>query len=207
MSMIYRFDFSAHKELNGNFPQHVLLTGQQFNNPLLFSNLSQSVADLLTPTIDAQFRAELTLPEEFRDNLKICCFIQRNGNSVRSDASLTRMATEIVVKKYKETSMSSIAVIVIGDDPMWANVVFNDKIAKPSILTIKEDISHPSQNSTDYQAFLTHGLNIEDDFALSQQYCDVVVNTAPFSTFGWWISFLAKGKQVYYLDPAKIDVF
>ena len=40
----------------------------------------------------------------------------------------------------------------------------------------------------------------EEDFALSQMYCDVVLITAPSSTFGFFLGYLSKGFNVYYRD-------
>uniref|UniRef100_A0A1I7TW09 L-Fucosyltransferase n=1 Tax=Caenorhabditis tropicalis TaxID=1561998 RepID=A0A1I7TW09_9PELO len=39
-----------------------------------------------------------------------------------------------------------------------------------------------------------------DSILYSRHHCDVVLITAPHSTFGWWLGFLSKGNQVYYTD-------
>ncbi|PAV64922.1 hypothetical protein WR25_10557 [Diploscapter pachys] len=41
------------------------------------------------------------------------------------------------------------------------------------------------------------------DWEFSRQYCDVVALTAPTSTYGWWMAFLARGKVVYYKEIEK----
>lgn len=41
----------------------------------------------------------------------------------------------------------------------------------------------------------------EQDLSFSQQYCDEVLTTAPSSTFGFWLAYLAKdGAAVYFRD-------
>ncbi|PIC24971.1 hypothetical protein B9Z55_018084 [Caenorhabditis nigoni] len=40
----------------------------------------------------------------------------------------------------------------------------------------------------------------QDTILYSSSNCDVVLFTAPHSTFGWWLGYLSKGNQVYYTD-------
>ncbi|CAP38680.1 Protein CBG21998 [Caenorhabditis briggsae] len=39
-----------------------------------------------------------------------------------------------------------------------------------------------------------------DSLLFSRHHCDVVMFTAPHSTFGWWMGYFSKGNQVYYTD-------
>ncbi|EGT47663.1 hypothetical protein CAEBREN_13020 [Caenorhabditis brenneri] len=48
---------------------------------------------------------------------------------------------------------------------------------------------------------LTPTLTPEIDLAFSRLFCDVTLITAPSSTFGWWLSYLAKrNAKTYYRD-------
>ncbi|KAF1753940.1 hypothetical protein GCK72_020497 [Caenorhabditis remanei] len=39
-----------------------------------------------------------------------------------------------------------------------------------------------------------------DSLLYSRYHCDVVLFSAPHSTFGWWMGYFSKGNQVYYTD-------
>lgn len=50
------------------------------------------------------------------------------------------------------------------------------------------------------QTHIVEGSAPEEDFALSRFYCDVVLITAPSSSFGWFLGYLSKKMDVYYRD-------
>ncbi|EGT31343.1 hypothetical protein CAEBREN_18729 [Caenorhabditis brenneri] len=55
--------------------------------------------------------------------------------------------------------------------------------------------------SPKYTTVLTPTLTPEIDLAFSRLFCDVTLITAPSSTFGWWLSYLAKrNAKTYYRD-------
>uniref|UniRef100_A0A1I7UDW4 Glycosyl transferase family 11 n=1 Tax=Caenorhabditis tropicalis TaxID=1561998 RepID=A0A1I7UDW4_9PELO len=47
----------------------------------------------------------------------------------------------------------------------------------------------------------------EEDLIYSKNNCDLVLITAPHSTFGWWLGYLSKGNRVYHMDIRYTDDF
>ncbi|PIC54010.1 hypothetical protein B9Z55_003448 [Caenorhabditis nigoni] len=170
-----------------------------------FNDYQSEIRLALTPPPESAIRAELLIPEEFKNDFLICVHtknskIDASILSKPSDPVFTRAATDFLVRKYNDTG-KRVTVAVLGNDPLWAQDVFHDKIGKSNYFNkFNESIS--PENSPDYTVLLTLGLSEIDDVAFSRNFCDIFLLTAPTSSFGWWLAYLTKeNSEVYYRDP------
>ncbi|PIC54009.1 hypothetical protein B9Z55_003448 [Caenorhabditis nigoni] len=167
-----------------------------------FNDYQSEIRLALTPPPESAIRAELLIPEEFKNDFLICVHtknskIDASILSKPSDPVFTRAATDFLVRKYNDTG-KRVTVAVLGNDPLWAQDVFHDKIGKSNYFNkFNESIS--PENSPDYTVLLTLGLSEIDDVAFSRNFCDIFLLTAPTSSFGWWLAYLTKeNSEVYY---------
>ncbi|CAI2295684.1 unnamed protein product [Caenorhabditis sp. 36 PRJEB53466] len=190
-------------------PQHVLLNGVYFQSFKYFNHYRSEIREFLRPKPQNSIRSEAIIPEEFRGNFLICTHTKQKevvdaGISKPSDPFFTRAATDFLVKKYQSQENTDITVALLGNGPIWAHDLFYDKLGKSSIFLPPTDVMTP-ESSPNYTAILTLGLLPADDLAFSRKFCDVILLTAPTSSFGWWLAYLAKeNAQVYYRDPAEV---
>ncbi|PIC54011.1 hypothetical protein B9Z55_003448 [Caenorhabditis nigoni] len=194
--------FEDPRNLNSIDQQHLLLNGVYFQSFKYFNDYQSEIRLALTPPPESAIRAELLIPEEFKNDFLICVHtknskIDASILSKPSDPVFTRAATDFLVRKYNDTG-KRVTVAVLGNDPLWAQDVFHDKIGKSNYFNkFNESIS--PENSPDYTVLLTLGLSEIDDVAFSRNFCDIFLLTAPTSSFGWWLAYLTKeNSEVYY---------
>ncbi|PIC25071.1 hypothetical protein B9Z55_018148 [Caenorhabditis nigoni] len=82
--------------------------------------------------------------------------------------------------------------VLFGDD-----VKFMKKVFEGSLLSTDE-------NQEDATHFISKN-SPTADLVYSKYQCDVVLISAPSSTFGWWMGYFSKGDKVYHMDIRYVD--
>ncbi|CAI5440448.1 unnamed protein product [Caenorhabditis angaria] len=181
------------------------LRGHYFQSFKYFDHLRDKVRKWLRPSLMTQIRADSLLEGEFFKHFIICTHVRRgdfttDGLHKPSDGRFTRLATDFLVEEYQKTH-EKVHVVILGNDPIWSQSIFYDRVTNKSLqnFALPYIENSPPKNSPKYQATITPTLTAETDLAFSNRFCDVVLITAPSSTFGWWLAYLAKpAAQVYY---------
>ncbi|CAB03432.3 L-Fucosyltransferase [Caenorhabditis elegans] len=182
--------FDDPKKLQSLKDQYLILEGHYFQSYKFFHHLRSQIRDWLAPSKRMALKAAAVIPEKSKNDFIICTHIHRgeppyNNHRKPSDPRFTRVATEYLVDIY-EKSHSRISVVVLGDDLNFVNEVFTQSI---------------KSNTSSYTVITVPILKPEIDLAISRIFCDVFLLTAPTSTFGWWLAYLAKKEAViYYRD-------
>ncbi|PIC24655.1 hypothetical protein B9Z55_017899 [Caenorhabditis nigoni] len=185
---------------------HLYLHGNYFQSYKYFHHLRPMIREWLKPTDLASSLANMLFPQALRNSFVICPHIRRgdfktDGVHEPSDATFTRAATDFLANFYHK-SHKEITVAVLGNDQQFAYILYQDKLGNPSRLTISNpyNFTVPS-GSPDYSVLVSPSFTPELDLAFSRSFCDVTLITAPSSTFGWWLSYLAKPSAItYYRD-------
>uniref|UniRef100_A0A1I7TU27 Glycosyl transferase n=1 Tax=Caenorhabditis tropicalis TaxID=1561998 RepID=A0A1I7TU27_9PELO len=203
--------------LNSLDQQHLLINGVYFQSFKYFDEFRPEIRLALTPPIESAIRAEMQIPDDFRKDLIICVHTKQPvyremSLSGPSDPVFTRKATDFLVSKYK-TEDNRVTVAVLGNDILWAQNLFHDKIGKSNYFSNFNDTNSIADSpeytvslfhkfridSKRFQALLTVGLSPIDDLAFSRSFCDVFFLSAPTSSIGWWMAYLSKDTvEVYY---------
>ncbi|CAO4376677.1 unnamed protein product [Caenorhabditis nigoni] len=186
--------------------EHLYLDGKFFQSYKYFHHLRPSIREWLKPTELASSLANRMFPQMLRNSFVICPHIRRgdfktDGVHEPSDPTFTRAATDFVANFYYKIHQK-ITIAVLGNDQQFANVLYQDKLGNPSRLTMSNpyNFTVPS-GSPDYSVLVSPSSTPEVDLAFSNLFCDVTLITAPSSTFGWWLSYLAKPSAItYYRD-------
>ncbi|CAO4363219.1 unnamed protein product [Caenorhabditis nigoni] len=109
------------------------------------------------------------------------------------------------IQHFDNETGKRVTVAVLGNDPLWAQDVFHDKIGKSNYFNKFNESISPG-DSPDYTVLLTLGLSEIDDVAFSRNFCDIFLLTAPTSSFGWWLAYLAKeNSEVYYRSSVELE--
>ncbi|EGT45279.1 hypothetical protein CAEBREN_23087 [Caenorhabditis brenneri] len=121
---------------------------------------------------------------------QLCAHI-RKGDFLSNDFAATdekflKNALKYVQGKEK---MKKSNIVIFGDDLKFMRNLFNDTVLSNQNLTSTPSSIHfVSQNSP------------SEDLIYSKKHCDLVLISAPHSTFGWWMGYVSKGNKVYYMD-------
>ncbi|EGT31235.1 hypothetical protein CAEBREN_00473 [Caenorhabditis brenneri] len=204
-----------------------LLTSNNNNNTKTDQDTKQSTSQVGPPGLPGPLRSQRSQksspkPKTQRKSIidktaaailhegkPICTHVRRgdfqyDGVHQPSDATFTRAATDFLVDSYQRNREKRVTVVVLGNDINFAHTVFEDKtdnytyIKKPNGTAYNYSIPTVSPK---YTTVLTPTLTPEIDLAFSRLFCDVTLITAPSSTFGWWLSYLAKrNAKTYYRD-------
>ncbi|PAV71681.1 hypothetical protein WR25_27047 [Diploscapter pachys] len=194
------------------FPRYPMILDQIqvrfFESYKYFESIRNEVRLWLSPQRMHTLRATMMIPNDVVKRFKICTHIRRgdfvtDGMHLPSDPDFARDATEYLIAKFRKKLKRKAVVVVLGNDPIFSHYIFHDKVAHPA------DIEHFNVNESlylpkrimQYKVILTPTLSPEVDLSFSRNFCDVVLITAPSSTFGFWIAYLAKdGAKVFYRD-------
>ncbi|CAB04857.3 Glycosyl transferase family 11 [Caenorhabditis elegans] len=188
--------------------QHVILDGHYFQSFKYFHHIRTKIREWMAPKELAKSKAEKLIPFSVKDNFIICPHIRRgdfetDGLHQPSDPTFTRAATDFLVEKYQKTRRH-VTVVVFGNDMSFAHTVFEDRVGNISFALNPNatalNYTLPEYSPT-YDVILTPQSTPEIDLAFSRTFCDATLFTGPSSTFGWWLSYLAKSSaKVYYRD-------
>ncbi|EGT50756.1 hypothetical protein CAEBREN_30878 [Caenorhabditis brenneri] len=155
LNIRYCCKFENPKNLESLIQQHVLINGVYFQSFKYFEDYKSEIRVALTPPPESAIRAELLIPEDFRKDLMICVHTKQlvfrdSGLSSPSDPIFTRAATDFLVNKYKSEERR-VTVTVLGNDVIWAQNLFHDKIGKSNYFSKFNDTdSIFSKDSPDY---------------------------------------------------------
>lgn len=194
--------FDNPKKLINFTDENLYLKGNYFQSYKYFHHLRAKIRQWLEPTSLAKSLAGILFPQAMRKDFIICPHIRRgdfktDGVHEPSDASFTRAATDFLVEHYKK-SHNKISVAVLGNDLQFAYTIFQDKLGNISNTIPNSYNFTVPKTSPDYQVLISPSFTPELDLAFSRSYCDVTLITAPSSTFGWWLSYLAKDSATSY---------
>ncbi|CAB03434.3 L-Fucosyltransferase [Caenorhabditis elegans] len=192
--------FDDPKKMLNRSEQHLMLNGHYFQSFKYFHHLRSEIREWLAPSKMAKLAAETVLTSELKEDLIICTHIRRgdfqtDGVHQPSDPNFTRAATDFLVKHYQKWHYRT-TVVVFGNDVNFSKAVFEDRVSNSSVIPNRTTppLNFPiPENSPKYSVILPQNSTPENDLAFSRQ--------APSSTFGWWLSYLAKRSAVvYYRD-------
>ncbi|CAI5443480.1 unnamed protein product [Caenorhabditis angaria] len=176
-----------------NSPQFLKLGGDFYQSFKYFDENREEIRNLLIPAEKYVKLAEnyMEPAENPGESFKICAHIRRgdfltDGYHSATDPRFLRNAVRFLAREFAENR--KIQVIFIGNHE---NFMENDvKIEQNPNFSIK---------------ILPRG-EPEIDLAFSRIFCDVLLISAPSSTFGWWLGYLSKtGNLVYYRDIQEIN--
>ncbi|CAB3402002.1 unnamed protein product [Caenorhabditis bovis] len=172
-------------ELKNETARHLMIRGIHFQSFKYFDHMRSEIRSIFQPSTPLFQFSEKLLPNEYKNDFIICPHIRRGDFETSSyhnpsSAEFTLKATEFLIKKYLKTH-PKITVMVFGNDHIWSTETFSE--------------------ISEYNIFISKGMSVAVDIAFASSYCDVVLITAPSSTFGWWLGYLAKENAVvYYRD-------
>ncbi|CAO4378146.1 unnamed protein product [Caenorhabditis nigoni] len=133
------------------------------------------------------------LPKSNDTHSITCIHIRRTdfvGSGFHSpDKYFILSAMKFVEETEKQRRNLNMTFVFFGDDLKF----MEDLLGEEYVLRdgTKRNLKNESYISKD---------DPQDTILYSSSNCDVVLFTAPHSTFGWWLGYLSKGNQVYYTD-------
>ncbi|EFP03426.1 hypothetical protein CRE_09534 [Caenorhabditis remanei] len=179
--------FDNPKRLEKIEDEYLHLTGGYYQSWKYFPDMRDTLRDFLDFPDFEMFK---NLPQS-DENTHVTCVHTRRSDFIyqgfySSDPVFIRNAliyisgkTEIDRKKHRK-------IVVFGDDQEFMRGIFNDSLLKEN-------------NGFDTDYFLSEN-KPSDDLIYSKYNCDIVLISAPRSTFGFWMGYLSKGNTVYHMD-------
>ncbi|EFO95385.1 hypothetical protein CRE_09039 [Caenorhabditis remanei] len=202
--------------------QYLHIKGTHFQSWKYFPRMRHELIEYLKTPVN-NFT---DLPKSNDDNFITCVHIRRtdfvgSGFFVPDETFILEAMKFVKIEGTVICSMSGLIFISEKRDQNMLTVLFGDDIPYIESLlnqtfTVDEGAekvysSSISTNQLFYlfqnissEFFISHN-NPSDSILYSSSNCDVVLFTAPHSTFGWWLGFLSKGGQVYYTDIKFVD--
>ncbi|CCD64460.1 L-Fucosyltransferase [Caenorhabditis elegans] len=132
------------------------------------------------------------LPKPDNDTFVTCAHVRRSdftsNGFAASESTFVRSALDFIQDKENGEKLKN-TIVLFGDDPKFMRNIFNNtSLSDQQDSQILNTTYFVSQNSP------------SDDLVYAKDVCDVVLISAPHSTFGWWIGYFSKGDKVYYMD-------
>ncbi|CAL2036570.1 unnamed protein product [Caenorhabditis brenneri] len=182
--------FDDPKRLENITSEYLHLTGHFYQSWKYFDKLRAEVQTFVKPSMDFN-----PLPKSDSNNFISCIHIRRtdfvDGEHHSSDIKFIKPALEFIKEKEKQKGSGNkrMLTVIMGDDPKFEEKMYENTVRASKGAQVKENTEYfVSDNSP------------HDDLAYSRYHCDAVLITAPSSTFGWWLGYIAKGQSVYYQD-------
>ncbi|CAL2046444.1 unnamed protein product [Caenorhabditis brenneri] len=133
------------------------------------------------------------LPKSSQDNFITCVHIRRTdfvGTGFHvPEKDFILSAMKFVEEKEKKRTDMNMTHVFFSDDLKYVKSLLNETF-------VLKDGTKKNLKATTFISKDTPS----DSILYSSLHCDVVLFTAPHSTFGWWMGYLSKGNQVYYTD-------
>ncbi|CAI2349265.1 unnamed protein product [Caenorhabditis sp. 36 PRJEB53466] len=134
------------------------------------------------------------------ENTVVTCVHVRRGDFrevgyFSADPELIRKALKHLEHRFAARTHLRLLTVLFGDDRKFMGGLFPNSIHSNSIFSRVKP-------TTKY--FISSNPPSED-LLYSSQHCDRVLITAPVSTFGWWMGYLSKGNEVFYLDVRTVS--
>ncbi|UMM33481.1 hypothetical protein L5515_006945 [Caenorhabditis briggsae] len=133
------------------------------------------------------------LPKSTGNHSITCIHIRRTdfvGSGFHSpDNNFILSAMKFVEETEKQRRNLDTTFVFFGDDLKFMEELLGEEyVLKDGTIRNLKNESYISKDDP------------QDTILYSSSNCDVVLFTAPHSTFGWWLGYLSKGNQVYYTD-------
>ncbi|CAI5443743.1 unnamed protein product [Caenorhabditis angaria] len=172
------------KQRFNNSIDFLKLDGMFFQSFKYFDEFRDEIRDLLIPPKKYMEIAQSYMKSEDFESFNICAHIEnKDMTDIRHDSTNSTFiigALNLLIDTYK-CEHENISIILIGNDEDFATTEIVSKM----------EINMKILPKSDPEIYL----------AFSRKYCDVVLISAPSSTFGWWFGYLSKtGNAVYYQD-------
>lgn len=159
----------------------IMVEGNGFKSYKYFDHLRKEIRLWMLGNAENVQEAKNLLSESLRDNFKICVH-----TTAETEGNATIKATSRLLNHYMK-EVDRVMLVVSTTDPKFSRRVFQDpRISKYDIETFSLINSPPELQLT-----------------FSRIYCDVVFITSSYSSFGWWMGYLARNEDshVFYFDP------
>ncbi|ULT87692.1 hypothetical protein L3Y34_007095 [Caenorhabditis briggsae] len=180
--------FDDPEKLKNNTDQYLHIKGTHFQSWKYFPRMrNELIGYLKKPT-----NMHPDLPKSDYLNFLTCIHIRRTdfvgtGSHV-PEIDFILSAMKYVEDREKRKGMRMLTVF-FGDDISYLESLQNETfVLKTNRVKNLKTESFISKDSP------------SDSLLFSRHHCDVVMFTAPHSTFGWWMGYFSKGNQVYYTD-------
>ncbi|CAL2036567.1 unnamed protein product [Caenorhabditis brenneri] len=168
--------------------EHIHLTGTFYQSYKYFKEMrNEQLGWLRKPTEEIH-----GLPKS-DGSTHVTCVHTRRGDFIDvgfqpSDDHFIRKAVRYI-QKEENPKQNRKVVVVFGDDREFMQSIFKDTVLSSDEIEKKStNIHFVSQNSP------------SDDILYSRSNCEVVLISAPHSTFGWWMGYVSKNYKVYHMD-------
>ncbi|PIC46439.1 hypothetical protein B9Z55_006132 [Caenorhabditis nigoni] len=169
------------KEFSEYATLSIMVDGNGFKSYKYFNQIRSEIRLWMMGNAENVQEARNLVTESLRDNFKFCVH-----TTPETQKNFTIKVVSQILNHYTKES-EKVMLVVSATDPKFSRQVFQD----PRIT--KFDIEKFSLVSSPPELQLT----------FSRLYCDAVLVTSPYSTFGWWMGYLAREEHspVFYLDP------
>lgn len=159
----------------------IMVEGNGFRSYKYFDHMRSEIRLWMLGNAENVQESKSLLSESIRDNFKICVH-----TTPETQKNYTITATSQILNHYTKQT-SKVMLVVSTTDPKFSRQIFQD----------------PRIESLDIEKFSLISSSPELQLTFSRIYCDVVFMTSPYSSFGWWMGYLAKDENsaVFYFDP------
>ncbi|EFP07569.1 hypothetical protein CRE_26543 [Caenorhabditis remanei] len=159
----------------------IMVDGNGFKSYKYFDSIRSEIRLWMLGNAENLQEAKNLLSESLRDNFKLCVH-----TTSETQKNFTIKAVSEMLNHYTKEN-DRVMLAVSATDPGFIRNIFQDKRIK------KFDIEKFSLVSSPPELQLT----------FSRIYCDAVFITFPYSSFGWWMGYLAREEKspVFYFDP------
>lgn len=148
----------------------IMVEGNGFKSYKYFDHIRKDIRTWMLGDAENVQEAKNLLSESLRDSFKVCVH-----TTPQTQKNFTIKATSQLLNHYVKEE-DRVMLVVSATDPGFGRQMFEDFRIK------KFDIEKFSLVNSSPELQLT----------FSRIYCDVVFVTASYSTFGWWMGYLAK---------------
>ncbi|KAF1753927.1 hypothetical protein GCK72_020484 [Caenorhabditis remanei] len=172
--------------------QYLHIKGTHFQSWKYFRRMRHELMEYLKTPVN-NFT---DLPKSNDDNFVTCVHIRRtdfvgSGFFVPDETFILEAMKFVKIEEKRDQNMLT---VLFGDDIPYIESLMNQTFT----------VDEGAEKNISSEFFISHN-NPSDSILYSSSNCDVVIITAPHSTFGWWLGFLSKGGQVYYTDIKFVD--
>ncbi|EFO95185.1 hypothetical protein CRE_09465 [Caenorhabditis remanei] len=179
--------FDNPERLMNNTDQYLHIKGMHFQSWKYFPRMrNELIGYLREPTNSFD-----SLPKSNKSTFVTCVHVRRTdfvgtGSHVPEKDFIISSMKFVEEKEKRNMRMRT---VLFGDDLSYLEMLINETIVlKNGRRKVLKNEAYISKDSP------------SDSLLYSRYHCDVVLFSAPHSTFGWWMGYFSKGNQVYYTD-------
>uniref|UniRef100_A0A1I7TTE1 Glycosyl transferase family 11 n=1 Tax=Caenorhabditis tropicalis TaxID=1561998 RepID=A0A1I7TTE1_9PELO len=159
----------------------MMVEGNGFKSFKYFDHLRKEIRLWMLGNAENAQEAKNLLSESLRDNYKVCVHTTQKTHANFTIKAIAKLLAHYTKEKER------VMLVLSTTNPGFSRQVFEDFRIK----------------SFDIEKFSLINSPPELQLTFSRIYCDVVFVTFPYSTFGWWMGYLARNENspVFYFDP------